>query len=50
MIGAREAAQDDVAVRLRDGRRLAALPGTEAVARIAALVAARGTALWDGTG
>ncbi|AEW98929.1 threonyl-tRNA synthetase (plasmid) [Streptantibioticus cattleyicolor NRRL 8057 = DSM 46488] len=46
VIGAREAAGDEVALRLRDGRRLPALPAGRAVDRIAELVAARGTELW----
>ncbi|WAL69442.1 threonine--tRNA ligase [Amycolatopsis cynarae] len=46
VIGAREAAADQVALRLRDGRRLDARPGTEVLATLAALVAARSTALW----
>ncbi|MET9964551.1 threonine--tRNA ligase [Streptomyces sp. NPDC006356] len=50
VIGEREAeaAGDLVAVRLRDGRRPGAVPGAELVDRIAARVAARGPALWDG--
>lgn len=47
VIGAREAAAGQLALRLRDGRRLAALPATEALTRIAALVGAHSTDLWD---
>jgi len=47
VIGAREGADDLVALRLRDGRRLDALPAAEAVSRIAALIAANSTDLWD---
>ncbi|MFD7868770.1 threonine--tRNA ligase [Streptomyces sp. NPDC059783] len=47
VIGAAEAADGRVAPRLRDGRRPGPLPAGELVARIGALVAARGTALWD---
>lgn len=50
VIGEREAEGDGglVAVRLRDGRRPGVVPGGELVDRIAARVAARGLALWDG--
>lgn len=47
VIGAKEAAHDQVALRLRDGRRLDALPATEVLARIGALVDAHSTDLWD---
>ncbi|GAA2731031.1 threonine--tRNA ligase [Streptomyces nogalater] len=47
VIGAREAGAGLAAVRLRDGRRPGALPVPELLRRIAARVAARGTALWD---
>lgn len=47
VIGAREAADDLVALRLRDGRRLDALPAGEALARIGSLLRAHRTALWD---
>ncbi|MQA08614.1 MAG: threonine--tRNA ligase [Pseudonocardiaceae bacterium] len=47
VIGAKEAANDRVALRLRDRRRLAALPATEALTRIAALINAHSTELWD---
>jgi threonyl-tRNA synthetase len=46
VIGAREAADDHVAVRLRDGRRLDALPAGDVLARIGALVGAHSTDLW----
>lgn len=35
VIGAKEAADDQVALRLRDGRRLDALPAAEVLNRIA---------------
>ncbi|GGQ59442.1 threonine--tRNA ligase [Couchioplanes azureus] len=41
VIGAREAAGGEVAMRLRDGRRLAARPGADAITGMAAVVAAR---------
>jgi threonyl-tRNA synthetase len=47
VIGAKEAADDRVALRLRDGRRLDALPASEVLARIGALVDAHSTDLWD---
>ena len=47
VIGEREAAADQVAVRLRDGRRLPPLPADAALAGIAAHVAAHRTGLWD---
>ncbi|MDG9700698.1 threonine--tRNA ligase [Streptomyces sp. DH37] len=47
VIGAREAAAGHVALRLRDGRRIGPLPADEVLARVGALVAARGTGLWD---
>ncbi|WUK33552.1 threonine--tRNA ligase [Streptomyces sp. NBC_00370] len=46
-IGAEEAADDLVALRLRDGRRLDAMPAAEAVMRVGALVDAHTTRLWD---
>lgn len=49
VIGAREAASGQVAVRLRDGSRPAALPPAEALARIGALVGDRSTRLWNGS-
>ena len=48
VIGAKEAADDLVAVRLRDGRRLDPLPVEDVLGRIAALVSAHRTDLWDG--
>ena len=47
VIGAKEAADDHVALRLRDRRRLNALPAAEILTRIAALVDAHSTSLWD---
>jgi threonyl-tRNA synthetase len=47
VIGGREAASGEVALRLRDGRRLAALPAGEALARIGERVAAHSTELWE---
>ena len=47
VIGEREAAAGQVAVRLRDGRRLPPLPADAALAGIAAHVAAHRTDLWD---
>ena len=47
VIGEREAGGGQVAVRLRDGRRLPALPADAALAGIAAHVAAHRTGLWD---
>ncbi|MEV5140834.1 threonine--tRNA ligase [Streptomyces syringium] len=47
VIGAREAADDQVALRLRDGRRLDAMPVAEALARIGAVVDARSGELWE---
>ncbi|GAA0664450.1 threonine--tRNA ligase [Kitasatospora atroaurantiaca] len=47
VIGPREAADGQVALRLRDGRRLAAMPAGEALSRIQAVVAARRTELWE---
>ncbi|GAA1898048.1 threonine--tRNA ligase [Streptantibioticus ferralitis] len=47
VVGAKEAADDLVALRLRDGRRIDALPVSEAVARIAALVGRNCVDLWD---
>ncbi|MBH5337661.1 threonine--tRNA ligase [Streptomyces pactum] len=46
VVGAREAADGSVALRLRDGRRPAALPSGEALDRIAAVVRDRGADLW----
>lgn len=47
VIGAKEAADDRVALRLRDGRRLEPLPAGEVLARIGALVGVQSTDLWD---
>ncbi|MEI5101789.1 threonine--tRNA ligase [Streptomyces sp. PmtG] len=47
VIGPKEAADDHVALRLRDGRRFDARPQGDVLARISALVRARGTGLWD---
>ena len=47
VIGEREAGAGQVAVRLRDGRRLPPLPADAALAGIAAHVAAHRTGLWD---
>ncbi|MGW3494457.1 threonine--tRNA ligase [Streptomyces sp. NPDC001020] len=47
VIGSAEAADDRVALRLRDGRRLEPQPAEEALHHIADLVARRSTALWD---
>jgi threonyl-tRNA synthetase len=47
VIGAKEAADDQVALRLRDGRRLDVLPPAEVLTRIDALVNAHSTDLWD---
>ncbi|MBF6205116.1 threonine--tRNA ligase [Streptomyces gardneri] len=47
IIGAQEAAADDVALRLRDGHRLDRLPVSEALGRIASLIAVHSAELWD---
>ncbi|HET6355187.1 threonine--tRNA ligase [Streptomyces sp.] len=47
VIGAKEADGDQVALRLRDGRRLDALPAAEVLSHIGALVAAHSTELWE---
>jgi threonyl-tRNA synthetase len=47
VIGAREAAGGQVALRLRDGRRLDPRPAAEVLARIGRLIGARSTDLWD---
>ncbi|WP_413100990.1 threonine--tRNA ligase [Streptomyces sp. Inha503] len=47
VVGAREAADGRVALRLRDGRRLDPLPVGEALARIGARVRAHSPDLWD---
>ncbi|NHI04647.1 threonyl-tRNA synthetase [Streptomyces sp. KO7888] len=46
VIGAREAADDRTALRLRDGRRLAPQPVDDVLTRITALIAAHTTDLW----
>ncbi|MFE5117942.1 hypothetical protein [Streptomyces sp. NPDC056669] len=46
VMGAREAADGRVALRLRDGRRLDPLPVGEVLARIGALVGAHRAELW----
>jgi threonyl-tRNA synthetase len=46
IIGAEEAAQKHIAVRLRDGRRLNAQPVDDVLARIGAVINAYGTDLW----
>ncbi|MGW5655477.1 threonine--tRNA ligase [Streptomyces humi] len=50
VIGAREAADDLVAVRLRDGRRLGPLPADDVLTGISALVDAHSVDLWHGAG
>jgi threonyl-tRNA synthetase len=47
VIGEREAGAGQVAVRLRDGRRLPPLPADAALAGMASHVAAHRTGLWD---
>jgi threonyl-tRNA synthetase len=47
VIGVKEAAGDQVALRLRDGCRLDALPAAEVLTRIGALIDAHSTDLWD---
>jgi threonyl-tRNA synthetase len=47
VIGAEEAVDDRVALRLRDGRRLDPLPAAEILSRVGALVDAHSVALWD---
>ncbi|WSG84467.1 threonine--tRNA ligase [Streptomyces sp. NBC_01718] len=47
VIGAREAVDDHVAVRLRDGRRLDPQPADAFLDRIGALIGAHTTDLWD---
>ncbi|MFZ4183224.1 threonine--tRNA ligase [Streptomyces pseudogriseolus] len=47
VLGAREAADGLLAVRLRDGRRPGVLPVAEFLRRVGQRVRARGTALWD---
>ncbi|WP_232320715.1 hypothetical protein [Micromonospora rifamycinica] len=45
VVGAREAADDTVALRLRDGRSLDPMPADDAVRLIGAVVAARSAEL-----
>ncbi|CAG7645680.1 threonine--tRNA ligase [Actinacidiphila bryophytorum] len=47
VVGPRESSAGAVALRLRDGRRPAPMPAAEAVGRIASVVGARSTELWD---
>ncbi|MFE2727988.1 threonine--tRNA ligase [Kitasatospora sp. NPDC059327] len=47
VIGPKEAADERVALRLRDGRRLGPMPAGEALARIGALVGAFSPELWE---
>ncbi|WP_149552365.1 threonine--tRNA ligase [Streptomyces marokkonensis] len=49
VIGAREAADGHVALRLRDGRRLAPRPVSDVLTRISALIEAHSTDLWADT-
>jgi threonyl-tRNA synthetase len=46
IVGPAEASNGDVAIRLRDGRRLPALAAGDAIARIRALIQANDTRLW----
>ncbi|OWA22991.1 threonine--tRNA ligase [Streptomyces sp. CS159] len=46
VIGAREAAADQTALRLRDGRRLAPQPADDVLTRITTLIATHTTDLW----
>jgi threonyl-tRNA synthetase len=47
VVGASEAAAGEVALRLRDGRQLPAMPADQALARIGDLVSAYSTQLWE---
>lgn len=47
VIGAKEAEGDRVALRLRDGRRLDAMPAAEVLNRVTALIGRRSLELWD---
>lgn len=49
VIGAVEAAGDRIALRLRDGRRLDALPAADLLDRVTALIGRRSLELWDET-
>ncbi|MGA4540497.1 threonine--tRNA ligase [Uniformispora flossi] len=46
VIGAKEAADDRISLRLRDGRRLDPRPANRALSEISAVLAGHGTALW----
>ncbi|MEV0500271.1 threonine--tRNA ligase [Streptomyces spectabilis] len=50
VIGPKEAAADHVSLRLRDGRRFDSRPHGDVLARVGAVVRARGTGLWDEEG
>jgi threonyl-tRNA synthetase len=50
VIGAAEAVADEVALRLRDGRRLPALSAAHALARIGAMIDGHRADLWDDRG
>ncbi|MGW4326431.1 threonine--tRNA ligase [Nocardia sp. NPDC004573] len=47
ILGAEEVAAGEVALRLRDGRRIASLPAAEALRRIGALLTVHSAELWD---
>ncbi|NUP32684.1 MAG: threonine--tRNA ligase [Streptomycetaceae bacterium] len=47
VVGAKEAADGRVSLRLRDGRRLDPRPADRALSEITAVLAGHGTALWD---
>jgi len=47
VIGAREAAAGQAALRLRDGRRIPALPVDEVLGRMGERIAAHSTGLWE---
>jgi threonyl-tRNA synthetase len=47
VIGVREAAAGQAALRLRDGRRLPAMPSREILARVGERVAAHAPELWE---
>jgi len=47
VIGAKEAIDDQIAIRLRDGHRLDALSADEALTRIGDLIKIQSTELWD---
>jgi len=47
VIGSAEVTADEVALRLRDGRRLPGQSAAEALARIGAMIDGRRTDLWD---